>query len=115
MIHVRKERDYFARVASVRSTLYALIRKAQDNKEMVVGIFYDIIEKAFDMLWKEGLLIKLEQLGIEGRILNWIKDFLIAVQVRVGSSYSKIYKIDNGTPQGSVCNPILFAKMSKWI
>jgi len=27
---------------------------------------------------------------------------------RIGSSYSKIYTIDNGTPQGSVCSPILF-------
>lgn len=26
----------------------------------------------------------------------------------MGSSYSKIYAIENGTPQGSVCSPILF-------
>lgn len=32
----------------------------------------------------------------------------ITVQVRVGSSYSRIYRIDNGTPQGSVYSPILF-------
>lgn len=85
------------------------IRKAQVNKEVVVGIFFDI-EKAYDMIWKEGLLIKLEQIGIVGRMFNWIKDFLLnrTVQVRVGSSYSRIYKIDNGTPQGSVCSPLLF-------
>lgn len=84
------------------------IRKAQVNKEVVVGIFSDI-EKAYYMLWKEGLLIKFE---IEGRMFNWIKDFLlnswITVQVRVGASYSRIYKIDNGTPQGGVCSPVLF-------
>ena len=34
------------------------IRKAQANKESVVVVFFDI-EKAYDMMWKEGLLIKL--------------------------------------------------------
>lgn len=39
------------------------IRKAQTNKEMVVTVFLDI-EKAYDMLRKEGLLIKLNKLGM---------------------------------------------------
>lgn len=43
------------------------IRKAQTNKEVVVAVFFDV-EKAYDMLWKEGLLIKLKSLGIGGRI-----------------------------------------------
>lgn len=42
------------------------IRKAQTNKEMVIAIFFDI-EKAYDMLWKEGLLIKLHKIGINGK------------------------------------------------
>ncbi len=29
------------------------------------------------MLWKEGLLIKLEKFSIKGRMYNWIKEFLI--------------------------------------
>ena len=33
------------------------IRKAQTNKEVVVAVFFDI-EEAYDMLWKDGLLIK---------------------------------------------------------
>lgn len=39
-------------------TLYS---KAQVNKEIVVGLFFDN-KKAYDMLWKEGLLIKLKNL-----------------------------------------------------
>lgn len=35
------------------------IRKAHVNKEVLVGVFFDI-EKAYDMMWKEGLLIKLQ-------------------------------------------------------
>lgn len=39
-----------------------VIRRAQVNKKTVVAVFFDI-EKAYDMLWTKGLLIKLQQLG----------------------------------------------------
>lgn len=52
------------------------VRKAQVNKEVLVGVLFDI-EKAYDMLWKEGLLIKLKCMGIGGKLYNWIMDFLL--------------------------------------
>uniref|UniRef100_A0A8D0CT46 RNase H type-1 domain-containing protein n=2 Tax=Sander lucioperca TaxID=283035 RepID=A0A8D0CT46_SANLU len=62
------------------------------------------------MLWKEGLLIKLKSLGIGGRVYNWVLNFLCErkIQVRVGAEYSSVYEVENGTPQGSVCSPLLF-------
>lgn len=50
-------------------SLEADIRKAQANKEVLVGVLFDI-EKAYDMLWKEGLLIKLKCMGIGGKLYN---------------------------------------------
>lgn len=44
------------------------IRKAFINRETVVAVFFDI-EKAYDMLWKEGLLIKLDQIRIGRKII----------------------------------------------
>ncbi|XDV45291.1 hypothetical protein PO909_013411, partial [Leuciscus waleckii] len=90
-------------------SLEADIRRAQANKEVMVGPLFDI-EKAYDMLWKEGLLIKIKCMGIGGKMYNWIMDFLIerTIQVRIGVEYSETYKIENGTPQGSVCSPVLF-------
>lgn len=38
--------------------LEAEIKKALSNKESVIAVFLDI-EKAYDMLWREGLMIKL--------------------------------------------------------
>ena len=37
--------------------------------------FFDI-EKAYNMMWKEGLLIKLNLMGIRGRVFTWVKEFL---------------------------------------
>ncbi len=85
------------------------IRKAQTNKEIVVAVFFDV-EKVFDMLWKEGLLIKLNKLGLNGKLNNWVLDFLFGrtVEAKVGTEHSKRYPVENGTPQGSVCSPLLF-------
>lgn len=52
------------------------IKKAQIIKESVMDVFFDV-EKAYDMVWKEGLLIKLNKIGISGRVFNWVKDFFI--------------------------------------
>ncbi len=38
-------------------------------------VFFDI-EKAYDSMWREGLLIKLNKIGIRGRLYNWVLDFL---------------------------------------
>uniref|UniRef100_A0A8C2HUK7 Uncharacterized protein n=1 Tax=Cyprinus carpio TaxID=7962 RepID=A0A8C2HUK7_CYPCA len=88
------------------------IRKAQINRESVVAVFFDI-EKAYDMMWREGLLIKLGKLGIKGQMYRWIKEFLLgrAIKVRIGNSYSEKFMIENGTPQGSIVSPLLFSIM----
>ncbi len=51
------------------------IRKAQINRESVVAVFFDI-EKAYDMMWREGLLIKLCKLGIKGQMDFFILFFM---------------------------------------
>jgi hypothetical protein len=48
--------------------------KHRQTKSVAV-VFFDI-EKAYDMMWKEGLLIKLYKMGVGGRVFNWIKNFL---------------------------------------
>lgn len=88
------------------------IRKAQVNKECVVAVFFDV-EKAYDMMWREGLVIRLHQMGIRGKMLRWVKNFLSGrcISVRVGKEFSSKYVVENGTPQGSIVSPVLFSIM----
>lgn len=45
------------------------ISRAQVNKELVVAVFFEI-QKAYDMLWKNGLMIKLQRLSLGGRLFR---------------------------------------------
>ncbi|WP_230209703.1 reverse transcriptase domain-containing protein [Solemya velum gill symbiont] len=89
--------------------LEAAIHQAFVNKEYLVAVFLDF-EKAYDMLWKKGLLYKLHSLGIEGNMFGWIRSFLEerTFQVRLNQHLSKVCSVSNGTPQGSVISPTLF-------
>lgn len=101
----RKERSTMDNVVALDHE----IKKAFVNKESLIAVFLDI-EKAYDMLWREGLLIKLLRYGVSGRMYSWIKNFLEdrTIQVRVGGAISDVVFVDNGTPQGSVISPVLF-------
>lgn len=98
-----------------RSTMDALIKvsneieKAIRMKEVMVVVYFDI-EKAYDTVWREGVLIKAANMGITGKMYNWLLQFLFerSFVVRVGSSCSSVCVAVNGIPQGSVISPLLF-------
>ena len=77
------------------------------------AVFLDI-SKAFDLVWHEGLLYKLKNSHITGKMLSFIKSFLLnrSIQVSVNQTLSDKYPLENGTPQGSVISPTLFNIMA---
>ena len=110
-----KGQSGFRKGRSVMDHISALAndaRKSRGNQESLLGVFLDI-QKAYDSVWKNGLLYKLSNLGVNGRMYDWIGDFLSdrTFQVRVGLSLSSSFHSDNGIPQGSCLSPTLFSIM----
>ena len=86
------------------------IKSKLEKKYTVLCLFIDM-EKAFDSVWKKGLIFKLYNAGVRGNFLNLLDSFLMTRKVRlivnnvVGCLRSCL---EYGLPQGSVLSPILF-------
>ena len=75
-----------------------------------VDLIYLDLLKAFDRVPHFRLLSKLENLGIKGKLLNVVDDFLTNRKLRVSveGKFSTLKDILSGIPQGSVLGPLLF-------
>ena len=86
------------------------IKSDLEQGKTVICLFLDF-EKAFDSVWKKGLLVKLYKLGFKGTFLKLIDNFLSSRKVCLKVNGRKGVSRDSagfGLPQGSVLSPILF-------
>ena len=79
------------------------IYKSFDDGYEVKAVFLDI-SKAFDKVWHKGLIYKLKQNGMSGKLLNLIIDFLSNRKQRIvlNGKHSSWTNIEAGVPQDSI-------------
>ena len=80
------------------------------NGNTVVGLFIDF-EKAFDSIWKKGLIVKMSRMNMNGKTLTLIDNFLEnrKVTLNVNGYMGEVRNTStHGLPQGSALSPVLF-------
>ena len=81
----------------------------EDPKSLEVRAVFLDISKAFDKVWHDGLILKLKQNGISGRLLKLFENYLHnRKRVVLNGFHSDYSLIVAGVPQGSVLGPLLF-------
>jgi hypothetical protein len=103
----------FRKGFSTDDHLFRLINSVINNfnKNKITGVVMFDIEKAFDRVWHDGLILKMQKFGMPNYIIKWIDSFIRnrEFKVKYKETFSKPYKIKAGVPQGCICSPTLFA------
>ena len=106
VIRVSRKND-----GTVNRLLYLVdrIHRGFDDTNEIAMVFLDIT-KAFDRVWHKGLIHKLQNFGVNEKLLNWFKCYLTGRSQRVvlDGFRSSIRDLFAGVPEESILGPLLF-------
>ncbi|KAI4878794.1 hypothetical protein NFI96_009235 [Prochilodus magdalenae] len=85
-----------------------------DNRDTYVRMLFIDFSSAFNTIIPQHLIGKLNLLGLNTSLSNWILDFLTGrpQSVRIRRNTSSTTTLSTGAPQGCVLNPLLFTLLT---
>lgn len=88
---------------------YDYVTRCLDRNLAIDSVFFDF-QKAFDSVPHHKLITRLFSVGIQGNLLDWLKDFLSnrTQAVKIDRSRSNPLPVNSGVIQGTVLGPTLF-------
>ena len=107
-----KNQAGFRRGKCTEDQLFRLTQSIKDgfqSKKHTLAVFVDL-QQAYDRVWRKGLLMKMTDIGIHGKVYTWIKSFLTnrTIQTKVNDALSSKEVLEEGLPQGSCLSCTLF-------
>ena len=110
-IITEKQAAYLKGDSTVSQLLYIVhnIKQNWTQKKITQGVFLDV-SSAFDKVWHNGLISKLQQIGVKDDFLQTIMSYLDGRKqvVVIDGIKSDTLEITAGVPQGSRLGPLLF-------
>ncbi|KAI4884329.1 hypothetical protein NFI96_003223, partial [Prochilodus magdalenae] len=96
------------------STTLHLALTHLDNRDTYVRMLFIDFSSAFNTIIPQHLIGKLNLLGLNTSLSNWILDFLTGrpQSVRIGRNTSSTTTLSTGAPQGCVLSPLLFTLLT---
>jgi ribonuclease HI len=94
--------DHLAKLASH-------VRRARARKKTMLACLFDV-RRAYDSVWHHRLLQRIQEVGIHGRMFNFVNSFINnrCIRVNCEGAISDTRVLHMGVPQGSVVAPLLF-------
>jgi ribonucleases P/MRP protein subunit RPP40 len=101
-------REKHSTISNLLELLNYITLKVDDGNN--VDLITIDFAKAFDSISHNKLLHKLKGYGIGGKILAWIKDFLMcrSFNVNLHCVESDVFPVDSSVPQGSKLGPLMY-------
>ena len=106
------EQNGFRRDRSTSTSIFNFVKNITEsmNSKKLVGCMYLDFSKAFDSINHNRLLVKLKDMGVPKKLLDWITSYLSnrKIKTKLNNSISETSELVCGVPQGSVLGPTLF-------
>ncbi|KAI4883753.1 hypothetical protein NFI96_007668 [Prochilodus magdalenae] len=98
---------------AISTTLHLALTHLENRDTYVRMLFIDF-SSAFNTIIPQHLIRKLNLLGLNTSLSNWILDFLTGrpQSVRIGRNTSSTTTLSTGAPQGCVLSPLLFTLLT---